>query len=173
MRKVLNGSFYNRPVLTVAEELLGKYLVRQSAGKRLAFLITEVEGYDGEKDLACHARRGKTKRTAVMYGEAGHWYVYLCYGMYWMLNIVTGPVGYPAAVLIRGVSSHGGPGKLTRELKIGKSFNSKKAAPEKGLWIEDRGVRVMPEKILKTARVGISYAGPLWSKKKWRFVLKM
>ena len=103
--KVLNKNFFNRPTLIVAKDLLGKYLIRRLNGKIKRFMITEVEAYDGFKDKASHASRGKTVRNAPMFGEAGVWYVYFTYGMHYMLNIVTGKKDYPAAILIRGVGT--------------------------------------------------------------------
>lgn len=148
-------------------------------------MITEVEAYDGFKDKASHASWGITKRNAPMFGEAGRWYVYFTYGMHYMLNIVTGPKCYPAAVLIRGVLGISGPGRLTKQLKINKKFNNKVASPKTGLLIEDKGLKprrsakaevgaptgVSELKIQKFPRVGVNYAGPVWSKKKWRFKL--
>lgn len=174
---VLRKEFFDRPVLEVAPELLGKYLVVGSrrGGVAAAHMITEVEAYDGAEDLACHASKGKTPRTEVMFGPAGHWYVYLIYGMYDMLNIVTGPEEHAAAVLIRGVEAYDGPGKLTRGLGITREHNAALAAPIEaggsGLWIEDRGQVVDSESIERTPRIGVDYAGPEWSQKPWRFVL--
>lgn len=176
MSQILPSSFFNRPTLVVAEELVGKFLVIQEAdGREAAFMICEVEAYDGPEDRASHAFRGKTKRTNVMFGEAGFWYVYLIYGTYWMLNIVTGPEAYPAALLIRAAGEYDGPGKLTKALKIDKRFHEKLACKETGLWIEDRaedGGETRPLRVWKTPRVGVEYAGPIWSKKLYRFVLK-
>jgi DNA-3-methyladenine glycosylase len=171
MKTVLRQEFFNRPVLTVAEELLGKFLVRKNDRHELAYMITEVEAYDGEKDKACHASRGKTPRTAVMYGEAGHWYVYLCYGVHEMLNIVTGPKGYPSAVLIRGVEGVNGPGRVTKTLRINRKLNTKNACKESGLWVEDRRVMVEKRDIKRDTRIGVAYAGH-WAEKPWRFVLE-
>ncbi len=172
MKKILRQSFFERPVLQVAPELLGKYLVRRHKGKVIALLVNEVEAYDGMKDKACHARNGQTPRNAPMFGEAGHSYVYFTYGMHFMLNIVTGPVGYPAAVLIRGAGEIVGPARLTKKLGIDKKLNAKKLIPASGLWVEDRGVRVQKKDILSTPRIGINSAGPVWSKKLYRFILK-
>jgi len=172
MKKILTQSFFNRPALTVAEELLGKFLVVQSKHGVSARMITEVEVYDGFDDKASHAHRGETKRNAVMFGEAGHWYVYLCYGMHWMLNIVTGEREYPAAVLIRGVEGADGPGKLTKALGIDRHFDGLLAAKRSGLWVEDRGVSVLPQYISRTPRIGVKYAGEEWMNKPYRFVLK-
>lgn len=167
MNTMLDAAFFRRPVLTVAEELIGKHLVVRGA----SHMITEVEAYDGPEDRACHAAKGCTARTAPMLGPAGHWYVYLCYGMYWMLNIVTGEEGYPAAVLIRGVGDLDGPGKLTKHLKIDRRFNGLSAAEETGLWVEDRGERIDVERIRRTPRIGVAYAGE-WAAKPYRFVLE-
>lgn len=133
-------------------------------------MITETEAYDGEKDLACHASRGRTKRTEVMFGPAGRWYIYFVYGMHDMLNVVTGKEGYPAAVLIRAVEGICGPGKLTHELGITRALHGKRAARTSGLWIETRPNEVRPHRILRTQRIGVAYAEE-WAKKRWRFVL--
>ncbi|MDD5751336.1 MAG: DNA-3-methyladenine glycosylase, partial [Candidatus Peribacteraceae bacterium] len=127
-RRVLPTSFFRRPVLAVAPELLGKFLVRRMRGKIIAAMITEVEAYDGPEDKACHAHRGKTHRNAVMFGPAGRWYVYFVYGMHWMLNIVTGERGYPAAVLVRGVRECNGPAKLTKAFRIDGRLNGAPAS---------------------------------------------
>jgi len=170
MKKILTQAFFERPVLRVAEDLVGKYLVRKYRGKTKAFQIAEVEAYDGRKDLACHASRGKTKRNQVMFGEAGRFYVYFTYGMHWMLNIVTGEKGYPAAILLRGVGGISGPGRLTKQLRIAKSFNGKTALPESNLWFEDKGVKVPKSKVLRAPRIGVGYAKE-WAAKPYRFVL--
>lgn len=168
---ILKGKFFERSAIVVARTLLGKYLVRKHHGKIIALMITETEAYDGPLDLASHASKGRTARTEVMFGDSGIWYVYLIYGMYDMLNIVTGPRDYPAAILIRGVEGIHGPGKLTRELGITRALNTKPATIKTGLWIEDRCYEAMPHSIERTPRIGVGYAGP-WAKKPWRFVLK-
>ncbi len=180
---VLGRRFFNRLTLVVAKDLLGKYLVRRIGKKATKYLITEVEAYDGPKDKASHASRGKTLRNTPMFGEAGRWYVYFTYGMHWMLNIVTGPQNYPAAVLIRGVKGINGPARITKALKINKRFNNKIASSKTGLWIENNpgfensrlrqgfGGQVK-FKIENSPRIGVNYAGPIWSKKKWRFKLQ-
>lgn len=171
MKKVLGKSFFERDTLVVARELLGKYLVHKIKGKEIASMITEVEAYDGFDDKASHAYKGKTKRNEVMFGEAGRWYVYLVYGMYEMLNIVTGAQGYPSAVLIRGTEQTEGPGRLTKLLHIPRTYNGMCATRKNMLWIEDRGVVIPKQEIKRTARVGVDYAG-VWAKKKYRFVVK-
>ena len=171
MRKVLRQDFFNRNTQKVAEDLLGKYVVRKIGSKEISWMITETEAYDGPNDKASHASRGRTARTEVMFGPPGHFYIYLCYGTLFMLNVVTVPKDYPAAVLIRGVEGYSGPGKLTKALKIDKKLNELLAVPKSGLWFEDRGVVIKKSDIQKTPRVGVAYAGREWSKKKYRFVL--
>lgn len=163
--------FYNRPTVEVAESLIGKSLCRRSSKNIYRHIITEVEAYDGPHDKACHASKGRTPRNAVMFGSAGHWYVYLCYGVHWMLNIVTGPEDYPAAVLIRGVGEWDGPGKLTKALSIDKALNTTTATDTSDLWVEDVGIIPNSLHIERTPRIGIGYAGEEWINKPWRFVL--
>lgn len=188
---VLTSAFFRRPVLQVAPDLLGKYLVRRIGKGRTAKIIdlkiTEVEAYDGPHDKACHAHKGRTARTAPMFGHGGRFYVYFCYGIHWMLNIVTGPKDYPAAILIRGAGDISGPAKLTKYLRIGKALNEKEANPDSGLWFEDRapkdsqghgkrrpGNRTLStdkKHIKKGPRIGVGYAGPVWANKPYRFTL--
>jgi len=166
----LTADFYKQDAITVAGKLLGKKLVRRwDDGTISQYTITETEAYLGEEDLACHANKGRTKRTDIMYAEGGHVYVYLIYGMYWMLNVVTGTENYPQAVLIRGIDSIVGSGKVGRELKLDKSFYSENLLDSKRIWIEDA-----PDALsFKTApRVGIDYAGDVWKNKPWRFILE-
>ncbi len=170
MRLVLDSAFYARPALSVARELLGKYLVRQLGDEQVAVRIHETEAYVGPHDLACHASKGRTARTEVMFGPAGHWYVYFIYGIHWMLNVVTASEGFPAAVLLRGAGPADGPARLTKALAIDKRFNSRPAAVSAGLWIEDRGERLARSAVRRTPRIGVDYAG-LWAAKPYRFVL--
>ncbi|MCF3648215.1 DNA-3-methyladenine glycosylase [Synoicihabitans lomoniglobus] len=155
-----------------ARSLLGKLLVRQSPtdGTRIRTRITETEAYDGPRDQASHAFRGRTPRTSVMFEPAGVWYVYLCYGVHEMLNLVTGPRDYPAAVLIRGTQRIQGPGRLTKRLGIDRDLNTQPCAPASGLWLEDDGRVVPADEVSATPRIGIDYAGPNWAAKPWRFV---
>lgn len=171
MRIVLPSAFFERTGTDVALELLGKFLVRKIGKRETAAMITEVEVYEGPHDRASHGRV-RTKRSEIMYGPAGRWYVYLCYGMYEMLNIVTGKKGHPAAILIRGAGNYSGPGKLTRGLSVTRALNGARASKASGLWIEDRGAVVRRRDILRTPRIGVDYAGPKWSKRLYRFVLK-
>ena len=167
----LAAAFYNRPADRVARDLLGaRLVVRAPDGTVSRHVVFETEAYLGAHDLACHGSRGITKRNAVMFGPAGHWYVYLCYGMHWMLNIVTGPVGVPAAVLIRGVGDHVGPGRLTKALGIDGSLDGQAATRKGGLWFEASGIRVPPRLIERTPRIGVGYAGS-WAEKPLRFVV--
>ncbi len=163
-------SFFCRDVLDVAPELLGKILVRMhDNGIVQKYRITETEAYRGEEDEACHVSKGQTKRTEVMYDKGGLVYVYLIYGMYQMLNVVTAEKGTPQAVLIRGIENYNGPGKLTKHLDIDKTFYGEDLCSSNRLWIEDDGIEI---KYVKTPRIGIDYAGRLWREKKWRFVIK-
>jgi len=161
----------SRDTVSLDRNLIGVSLVCQSSDRSLQrHRITEVEAYDGPEDRAFHASKGRTPLTQVMFGPPGHWYVYLCYGMHEMLNLVTGPVDYPAAILIRGVEGISGPGRLTKLLDIDRRFNSRAAFTATGLWIEDDGWRPPPEQISATPRIGVTYAGPEWAGKPWRFV---
>ena len=171
MKAVLSAEFYDRDSHEVAKNLLGKYLVRKYGKKEISVIITEVEVYDGFKDKASHASKGRTKRNKIMFGEAGRWYVYLVYGMYWMLNVVTREKDYPAAILIRGAREVEGPGRLSKYLKIKRNLYGKKAEKKSGLWVEDRGLKIGNKNIRKTKRIGVSYAGTYWAGKKHRYVL--
>jgi len=163
----LGAAFFDRPAEIVARDLVGRTLVRRSGRRRIALIISETEAYLGPHDLACHAARGRTPRTEVLFAPAGTLYVYLVYGMHWMLNIVTGPAGYPAAVLIRSAGTASGPGRLARALSITGRLNGRMATPETGLWFECGGGAAL---VLATPRVGVDYAGPRWSSRKLRFV---
>lgn len=167
---MLKSDFFNRDVLSVAPDLLGKVLVKKDDEKKIKMIITEVEAYDGEYDKACHANKGRTNRTEVMYGPAGVWYVYMVYGMHYMLNVVTGEVDYPSAILIRGTKEVSGPGRLSKALSVDKDLNNKNLSKKTGLWIED-GLPVLNEEIVKTSRVGIEFAGE-WVDRPYRFIWK-
>lgn len=185
--KLLSRSFYNRSTLTVARELIGARLVRILDGVKLAGLIVETEAYISEKDLACHCKAGRTPRTEVMFGEAGHAYVYFTYGNHWMLNAVTEREGFPAAVLIRAIQpiegveimskTRGGrdtfgPGKLTQAMGIGKGENTADlTGTASGLWIET-GFKVPNSLVTKGPRVGLNNTPEPWLSKPWRFKVK-
>lgn len=184
----LSASFYNRPTLTVARELLGCRLVRILDGVRLSGLITETEAYIGETDLGCHAKAGKTKRTQVMYGPPGRAYVYFTYGMHWLLNVVTEPEGFPAAVLIRAIEPESGlermqslrpgvphkhladgPAKLTRAFAISGQHNDLDlTVSEHGLWIEP-ALEIPDSSVTNSPRVGLYSVPEPWKSIPWRF----
>jgi len=165
---VLEEDFFNRPVVEVARDLLGMNLcVRQKKGQVIKMTINETEAYDGEEDLACHASKGKTQRNQVMYGEPGVIYLYLCYGMHWLLNIVCEKKGYPAAVLLRGTLEVNGPGRLTKKLGIDGQLNRKRAVHTNGLWFEQGDL--VKKEIQTGPRIGVNYAGEYWAKKPYRF----
>lgn len=168
MKRILEQSFYERPALVVAPELLGKTLVRRHEGIEKRLTISEVEAYLGEEDLASHARFGKTSRNQVMYGPAGHIYMYLIYGIHWMLNIVVDQENQPAAILIRGTLEVSGPGRLSKALQLDKTFNERILNVSSGLWIED-APKLPSSQIIQTPRIGIDYAGD-WVQKPFRFV---
>ena len=167
----LPAPFFDRPADRVARDLLGASLVVRAADGRIArHVVHETEAYLGDHDLACHGSKGMTARNAVMFGPAGRWYVYLCYGMHWMLNVVTGPPGVPAAVLIRGAGEFVGPGRLTRGLGIDRRFDGRTAGRAAGLWFEAAFVPVPRRLIERTPRIGVGYAGD-WADAPLRFVV--
>lgn len=173
MGRVLRaGEVSGTDTVAIARGLLGRHLVIRDDRGSHAYRIIETEAYDGPEDKACHASRGRTTRTNVLFGPPGHWYVYLCYGIHEMLNLVTGPENYPAAVLIRGVTGFVGPGRVTKGLGIDRRFNARAATRATGLWIEDDGSAVQPQEIVSGPRVGVDYAGTEWASKPWRFVLR-
>jgi DNA-3-methyladenine glycosylase len=165
----LNRNFYLRDVLDVAPEIIGKKMVvRLPAGDFGKFTVTEVEAYRGIEDRACHAFKGKTERTKIMFSEGGYLYIYLIYGMYWMLNIVTGEEDNPQAILVRGVESFNGPGKLTKSLGIDKSFYGEDLTVSERIWFEETG----ETPLVKTSpRIGIDYAGEYWASMPWRYYI--
>lgn len=160
----LTYDFYHRPCLEVARDLVGKVLV--FGGQRLR--ISETEAYCGEEDTACHASRGRTKRTEVLYQDAGTVYVYLCYGVHWLLNLVTGEEGHPEAVLIRACVDAPGPGRLTKALGITGALN-RTSAVDGPLWVEDDGFVCQ---IQCRKRVGIGYASQEDQDRLWRFQMR-
>ena len=161
----LGYDFFHRPCPEVAKDLVGKILVH--CDKQLR--ISETECYCGEADTACHASKGRTKRTEVMYMAAGTVYVYLCYGMHWMLNIVTGEEDQPEAVLIRACLEALGPGKLTKALGITGEKNRSNVVTDETLWIGDDGFHC---EISTDKRVGIGYASQEDQDRLWRFKIK-
>ena len=169
----LPRDFYLRPTTDVARDLLGRYLVFEPDGMppRIARLV-ETEAYLGEEDLACHASHGRTKRTAPMYEEAGHAYIYFVYGMYWCLNVVTEAAGRPFAVLLRAAEAvtdlppMNGPGKLCRALGLSGAWN--RADLTSSRLCVARGEPIQDSRVSCSPRVGVGYAG-LWAEKPLRF----
>jgi DNA-3-methyladenine glycosylase len=175
VRTILPISFYARDTVRVARSLLGKYLVRHVNGSIIAGRIIEVEAYVGPHDLACHASKGRTQRTEVLFGKPGLAYVYLIYGMYNCLNVVTERSEFPAAVLIRAVQDDtgliDGPGRVCRAYMIDRALNRHDLTNRQTLWLEDRGERVARSQIGAYPRIGVDYAGE-WAAKPWRFRIK-
>lgn len=170
MNKRLTSSFYRQDVLIVAPSLLGKLLVRRFAdGVIKRYRITETEAYRGEEDSACHAKAGKTNRTKVIYKRGGFTYVYLCYGIHYLFNIVTGKENMPQAALIRAVEGYNGPAKLTKALDINLDFNDLDLISSKNLWVEDDGYKV---DYITSKRIGIDYANEPYKSIEWRFKVK-
>jgi len=187
----LPRSFFDRPTQTVARELLGCRLVRKLGGTLLAGTVVETEAYIGERDLACHAKSGRTPRTEIMYGPPGFAYVYFTYGMHWMLNLVTEAAGFPAAVLIRalepleGIASMqelrggkplsqlaSGPAKLTQALGIARGENGLDCCrPDSPLTLAPAEV-VPPSSVVATPRIGLGQTPEPWLSKPWRFTIR-
>lgn len=184
---ILPRGFYERPTLKVARDLIGARLVRELRGVRLVGYITETEAYIGERDLGCHARAGRTERTAVMYGDPGHAYVYFTYGSHWMLNAVTEGEGFPAAVLIRAIDpTEGiramrarrqgkdtfGPGKLTKAMGITGAENGLDLTSHHSRLRIETGLGVSESRITRGPRVGLGSVPEPWRSKPWRFMVK-
>lgn len=175
-RPPISRQFYHRDTLDVARDLLGCVLACRIEGKTVRARIVETEAYVGEDDLASHASKGRTKRTETMYGAPGHAYVYMIYGMYHCLNVVTEAEGFPAAVLVRAVEVGGvptketdGPGKLCRFLGIDRDLNGRDVTKRRKLWIEP-GKPAANEEIVASPRVGVGYAKHC-AEYPWRFTL--
>ena len=162
--KRLDYSFFHRHALEVAPELVGKLLIHNGTMLR----ICETEAYCGENDTACHAHKGRTKRTEVLYADAGTIYIYLCYGMHWLMNVITGDENDPQGVLIRACVEAEGPGKLTKKLGITGELNRDSIVTSDALWIGDDGFRCS---VRTDKRVGIGYASLEDQDKPWRFIL--
>lgn len=168
----LDKRFFGRSAQEVAPGLIGcRLCVRQPDGTVRKLVISETEIYFGESDTACHAHKGRTKRTEPLYREGGTIYVYLCYGIHWLINIVTGSDGDPQCVLIRACESCSGPAKLTKYLGIDKRFNMADITADESIWIEsdaDAG----RFGIMTCERIGIGYASQKDQRRPWRFVLQ-
>lgn len=153
---MIDREFYRQDSVSLARALVGKILVRRLPdGTELRLRITETEAYTGVDDTACHAHKGKTQRTEVLWRDGGTIYVYLCYGMHNMMNIVSGSEGDAQAVLIRCCEGYPGPGRLTKALRITRSLNGEDMLFCSELWLEDDGMKV---NITSDKRVGIDYA---------------
>ena len=163
---MIGYEFFHRPCLEVARDLVGKVIV--CGDRRLR--ITETEAYCGESDTACHAHKGRTKRTEIMYRQAGTMYIYLCYGMHWLMNIVTGEEEQPEAVLIRACAEAAGPGKLTKALGIDGSFNGQSICDHSAICLEDDDFFC---NVITAKRVGIGYASQEDQDRLWRFVMQV
>ena len=169
MSRRMTDDDYCVDAVTAAKALVGAWLCRRlEDGTVMRRRITETEAYCGEEDTACHAHKGRTARTDVMYAPGGCAYIYLCYGMHEMLNVVTGPKGRPEAVLIRGVEGAEGPGRLTKLLKIDRSLNREDLVASDRLWLESDGSGV---RFTAAPRIGIAYASKRDQKRKWRFTI--
>lgn len=174
----LERGTFNLPTLRVARDLIGKFIVRNYHGHRLSAMITEVEAYRGPRDRASHAYQGRrTPRVEPLYGDGGTVYVYLVYGMHWLLNFSTAGQDKPEGILIRGIlANHAGgrrlivgPGKVSAYLKIDKKLDGVDVINSKQIWLEDRGIRIPARHVRKGPRVGVDYAGPYWAARPWRF----
>lgn len=164
----IDKNIYKLSSIELAPKLLGKILCRSINGKVLKYRITETEAYYSEQDTACHAHKGKTNRTKIMYEEGGVAYIYLCYGMHWMLNIVSGSKDIPQAVLLRSVEGYNGPGKLTKILNITGKLNGENLINSNKIWLENDNFVC---KFKSAPRIGINYANEEYKNKLWRFIL--
>ena len=172
----LPRAFYDRDTIVVAKELLGKFLVHQSRGVKRVGRIVEVEAYLGPHDLAAHSAKGRTKRTEIMFGPPGHAYVYLIYGMYHCMNVVTEREGHASAVLLRAVEPvknvEGrtcGPGLLCRAMKIDRQLNAHDLLSEN--FYITAPTKTESFAIVKRPRIGVDYAKH-WAKRHLRFYIK-
>ncbi len=163
----LEKSIFEKSAEEVALSLLQSNIKRKVGDEIISLEVNEVEIYEGFEDEASHAFRGKTKRNETMFESGGIFYVYFVYGVHYMLNVVAGKEGFPAAVLLRGAGELRGPGKLTKELQIDLSFDKKRICKKQGLWFEKRKKEC---RIEKTPRVGIGSAGNFWKKKPCRYI---
>jgi len=165
---LFDDAFFEQPALEIAPKILGAKLCHRGEDELIQkFTICETEAYHGIDDLASHASRGKNQKNQLMFGPANIWYLYLCYGVHWMLNLVTDRDGAPSAVFIRATLEVKGPGRLTRKFSLDQSYSGLPNHPSTNLWLEKNSSQ--PEKIKRGRRVGISGAGPYWSKVPYRF----
>ena len=167
---ILNKEYFSQSATLLAPDLIGKILCRRTESGIIRARITETECYFGEEDTACHAHKGRTPRTDTLYLAGGVSYVYLCYGIHSLLNIVTGESEHPEAVLIRGVEGANGPGRVTKFLQITTADNRLPLTPVSGLWLEDDGTA--PPAFAASPRIGIDYAAPADRDRPWRYRVK-
>lgn len=178
MSNRLDRTAFNRPTLRVARDLLGKFIVRRYRGRLLSAMITETEAYKGPMDRAAHTYGGRrTPRVEPLYGDGGTAYVYLVYGLHWLLNFSTVGREVPEGVLIRAILTDPdntqkpliGPAKVTQYLRINKQLDRIDVTTSEHLWLEDRDTRIPAKRVQTGPRVGIDYAGPYWAARPWRF----
>ena len=167
---ILDRTYFSRPATELAVDLLGKYLCVKKGDEIFRVCITETECYFGEEDTACHAHKGRTPRTDTLYQVGGITYIYLCYGIHSLLNIVTGKQDHPEAVLVRGVQGANGPGRVTKLLGLTTAQNRVPLCPQSGIWLEDDGAPTPPYTALP--RVGIDYADEPDRSRPWRYIVK-
>ncbi|MDD2445639.1 MAG: DNA-3-methyladenine glycosylase [Clostridia bacterium] len=173
----LTEEYFRQDALYVAKNLLGKFLCRNIDGKIIKLRITETECYMGKDDTASHASKCKTNRNQPMFKQGGCAYIYLCYGIHNLFNVVTGPRNSPQAVLIRGVENYNGPGKLTKALQINRNLNGVDLTKSKEIWLENENLENcnsenLKYEIIEAKRVGINYADQKDKERLWRFILK-
>jgi len=187
----VDRSFFERPTLQVARNLLGAHLVRLIDGIRVAGIIVEAEAYRGQEDLGCHARAGLTPRTRVMFGPPGHAYIYFTYGMHWMLNFVTEVQGFPAAVLIRALHPvqgleliaarrngqpptrwTDGPAKICQALDIDGALNGVDLCASQAVLFVEVGTPIPDSAVTTGPRVGLTSVPEPWKSIPWRFCVK-
>lgn len=172
IHKRVSAQFFFDDALHVAPKMLGMKLVRRlDDGNIIRLHISDIEIYRGKEDLACHASKGNTDRTKIMFDKGGKIYVYLIYGMHWLLNFTTGESGSPQAILIRGTDKITGPGRIGRHLQLDKSFYGEDLSTSSRLWIE-HGEKIDKTNVEKLPRVGVDYAGEYWAKILWRWRIK-
>jgi len=170
----LDREDFNRPTLRIARDLLGKVIVCRHRARLIEAMIGETEAYIGPEDRACHAWGGRrTPRVEPLWGDGGTVYVYLVYGLHWMLNFATAGAEKPEGVLIRGIVTQAGPvagpGRVTKHLRVTGALSGVDATDSDRIWVEDRGVRPAKRDVVTGPRIGIDYAGPEWAAKPWRF----
>ena len=170
----LPREFYSRSTLLVARQLIGMHLVHLDRGTRRVGRIVETEAYLGPGDLAAHSARGRTARNSIMFGPAGHAYVYFIYGIWDCVNVVTREDDVPQAVLLRALEpvenlpdKTWGPGLLCRAMHIDRTLNGEDLLGSR-LWIERPPDLKRPVRVTRATRIGVDYSGE-WAQRLWRF----